>query len=121
MVAIVALSGRAAAQTPPLVDIVGSGEGGNSHATVNNDAGQVAGAHNGIPFVWDSTHGLIDLGAQPEIFSEIGGCLRCNCALPMTAVGRNTRAVDRNAPAIDWEHACKRPGRACTRPEYACS
>jgi probable HAF family extracellular repeat protein len=74
MVAIIALSPRANAQTPPLVDIVGSGEGGYSYATVNNDAGQVAGVRNGRPFLWDSTNGMTDLGVLPgSTFSEPRG------------------------------------------------
>jgi probable HAF family extracellular repeat protein len=50
----------AAAQTPPLIDLFAM------FATANNDAGQVTGGGlDGHPFLWDSTHGMTDLGFLP--------------------------------------------------------
>jgi uncharacterized membrane protein len=65
MVATIAFSARATGQTPPLVDIAGSGDPAYSYATVNNDAGQIAGVRDGRPFLWDSTQGMMDLGWLP--------------------------------------------------------
>jgi hypothetical protein len=65
MVALIALSACAMAQTPPLVDIAGTTDPAYSYPVANNDAGQVVGVRNGNPFLWDSMNGLIDLGMWP--------------------------------------------------------
>jgi len=70
---MVASTSPAAAQTPPLIDLSGAGDPTTTYSTANNDAGQVTGVIYGPltgsgpirPFLWDSVHGMTDLGLLP--------------------------------------------------------
>jgi len=75
LLAVLAWSVPAAAQPPPLVDLSGSGDPTTTYAAANNDAGQVTGVIYGPltgngpvrPFLWDSVHGMMDLGVLPGV------------------------------------------------------
>jgi probable HAF family extracellular repeat protein len=75
LLAGVVSSAPAAAQTPPLIDLSGASDPSYTYSTANNDAGQVTGViygpitGNGVvrPFLWDSVHGMMDLGVLPGV------------------------------------------------------
>jgi probable HAF family extracellular repeat protein len=75
LLASVMSSAPAAAQTPPLIDLSGSDDPTTTYATANNDVGQVTGviyspltgSGPARPFLWDSVHGMTDLGVLPGV------------------------------------------------------